>query len=530
MKKVVVNFKRFLPYIILCVIIIFLLGNSSYDLQNIRPKDTTFVYDNKELKLKNKIINQDNKSYISYEDIKEFFGADVYFDKISRKIIFTTKDTLYKIPTINIKPEEILLTNDTYYISVDTIAKIYNKEVLLIDRANKIILKDKFYLEGKINTYAVSVYYKKDKGYIYDIHFNKNQTVKVLAYEKHKFTTDWVIIKFEYKGKEALGYVLKKYVDFDEKTFDLYKSPTNVKVDSDIKMMVSERDILEINDNINMVSIDMFEIANSKGVISTNQRNSVNATIQNKKVKAYGVISNGYDAINFDNNVVSMLLLSDENREKLIDNIINEVLENSLTGAILDFRNLKPTDKELYTQFVKELMAASYQHEIKIGVKSSFIDNIDIPEISKYASFVIINTHTLRDLNSVSSGPVTTIQFIEQNLKKLNKLKVNMEKIILEFPLYSIIWKEQNGQIIDNQILSINETLDYINKNALKKVLNKEFNQNYTEQIMDDFTYKIWIEDNYSITQKIDLISKYNLLGYSLYKSGYGISSVGGNN
>lgn len=529
MKKVVFNLKRFLPYIILCLIIIFLLGNSSYDVQNLIPKDATFVYNNEELKLKNKIINQDNKNYISYDDIKSFFGNDVYFDKISRKIIFTTKDTLYKIPTINIKPEEILLENDTYYINVEVIAEIYNKELLLIDRANKIILKDKFYVEGTINTHAVSVYYKKDKGYIYDIHFPKDQVINVLALEKNKFTTDWVIIKFEYKGTEALGYVLKKYVNFDENIFELYENSTNVTVDSDMKMIVSENNILEIDDNINTASIDIFELSNSQGNIAVNERKDTIANLKNKNKNIYGSISNGYEAINFDNNVLSMLLLSDENREKLIDNIINGVLENGLTGIILDFKSLKSTDKELYTQFIKELMASVYQHEIKVGIKTTFNDNVDISEISKYVSYIIINTHTLRDLNSVTSGPVTTIDFIEQNLKSLDKLKTNMDKIVLELPLYSIIWKEQQDQIIDNQILSINETLDYITKNVLTKAIDKEFNQNYAEQIIDEFKYKIWIEDNYSIKQKIDLVEKYDLLGYSLYKAGYGISIVGGN-
>ena len=41
-------------------------------------------------------------------------------------------------------------------------------------------------------------------------------------------------------------------------------------------------------------------------------------------------------------------------------------------------------------------------------------------------------------------------------------------------------------------------------------------------------TYKMWLEDEYSIIEKTKLASKYNLVGISLYKSGMEQDSIYG--
>ena len=108
---------------------------------------------------------------------------------------------------------------------------------------------------------------------------------------------------------------------------------------------------------------------------------------------------------------------------------------------------------------------------------------------------------------------------IEKNLEKINK--ENLDKVIIEIPLYSLLWIEKEQKVIDMQIIYMKALKSYISQNNLTSVLNEQTGQNYVEFVKGSIKYRMWLEDEYSINKKIDLATKYNIAGVSLYKEGY---------
>ena len=61
----------------------------------------------------------------------------------------------------------------------------------------------------------------------------------------------------------------------------------------------------------------------------------------------------------------------------------------------------------------------------------------------------------------------------------------------------------------------------YIRANNLKTRLDSTARQNYINYTKGITTYKMWLEDEYSVTEKVKLVNKYNLAGISIYRSGF---------
>ena len=87
--------------------------------------------------------------------------------------------------------------------------------------------------------------------------------------------------------------------------------------------------------------------------------------------------------------------------------------------------------------------------------------------------------------------------------------------------MYSILWTERNGIVVDAQIYSSKLEQQYVLKNKIAVTKNEKIKQKYFEYSKGRIMYKMWLEDEYSIKNKIDLVKENKLKGISLYKLGY---------
>lgn len=135
------------------------------------------------------------------------------------------------------------------------------------------------------------------------------------------------------------------------------------------------------------------------------------------------------------------------------------------------------------------------------------------------------------DQHGVSSdeeGTVAGYDWVEANVKKLldeEKAEyVSNEKLVLGIPFYTRLWKEEDGKITSSVV-----TMKNVEK-SIPEGVTKEWDdtlkQNYIEYQKDGATYKMWIEDEQSIKEKLDLIDKYNLAGASYWVKDYEQSNI----
>ena len=89
------------------------------------------------------------------------------------------------------------------------------------------------------------------------------------------------------------------------------------------------------------------------------------------------------------------------------------------------------------------------------------------------------------------------------------------EKLVLGVPFYTRVWKEKGGDITSS-VISMKNLEEYIPEDA-SKTWDENLKQYYVEYTQGGTTYKIWMEEEQSITAKLELVEKYNLAGASFW-------------
>ena len=246
--------------------------------------------------------------------------------------------------------------------------------------------------------------------------------------------------------------------------------------------------------------------------------------------------SNGYKvwpAIQNDEagiKVTSTILNSYTKRQELIENIVDVCVEYQLDGINIDFENMYQADKDKFSRFIIELAPRLKEMGMKLSVVVTAPDGADnwslcydrhtISKSADYIVFLGLDQHTI---SSTTAGTVSGANWIELNIKKLlGQEEIDKDKIIVEMPLYTRLWKEENGKL-SSEIVNLK---DVQIPEGVEKQWNDKLKQYYIEYSQDGITYKMWIEDEESIKAKIDLVNTYTLAGAGFWDINRGNSDI----
>ena len=491
--------------IILLFIILQLLNNVSsmyVDFLGNRVKATETV-----------LIEKNKEYYLSYKYIKDNIDDEIYFDNISKKAVISSNQGLFKVKvndkniTVNFENNTLnnegVIEHEDKYISLEVIKQAYNLDNTVCN--NTIYLYKENESIGKVKYNNVSVHKKNKKNSGIVGYVDKKDKISVL-FEKGNF----VFVKIN--GKEV-GYILKNALKYktqeNEEKEEVLKNSVYFFADSNSKH-------IDIDINIKGFLVDMFSITKISTEINENNINTeLLNNIRKKDIKVYGMINNGYDLAGFNTTTTSQILADESKRINSINNINEKIKKYNLDGVVIDFRKLKEKDIDNYIQFIKEL---------KAFIKKDVVVNISADEykqyipVINYADFSIVNAYGQRNLKSTVSGSVSEINWMKEIISNCLK-SARSEKIVIGIPSYSILWTEKNSNVVDSEIYNLKAIQNYIEKNKLET---KNTNgQNYAELKKGSLTYRLWLEDEYSIKNRLEIIKEKEITGIAIYKLGY---------
>jgi len=138
---------------------------------------------------------------------------------------------------------------------------------------------------------------------------------------------------------------------------------------------------------------------------------------------------------------------------------------------------------------------------------------------------------------SYESGPVASLQFVEQGIKDALKV-VPKEKLINAVPFYTRLWKEvlktedelkaQEGTdaaeypyTVTSQTYGMKKIHIPIENAGAKIVKDKATGMNYAEWEAEGATYKVWLEDEDALQEKLKLLKTYDLAGVAAWRLGF---------
>lgn len=524
------NIKGHIMYVVYAFLVLFicmLFFSISYSSLN-RYDYLRLNIDGKKVILQNSLQYIDNNLYVSYEDVAQALKEDIFKESALKKVIVTANDMI-KTYTLNSNVSHTNFEEDEQdsikytayegeeYILLSELCNIYGYVEVEDKTLNVVnVLKGEFQ--------EVDLKYTRVYGYV-----NKDTKKDKVVLDKG---TKILAVKTEEYYDASSKYVLciieqdtKKVVYIPKENLNIELTYVEEDTENSFKTFVQNEDNLKITKSENL---DTYYIYSAFKLVSSAGNVECIYDISKLDGVTYAMITNGFKAANYDNSITTYVLQNMVSRQTVISSIAENVKDTVIKGVVVNFRDFKVASTQYFTQFVKEL--SMYMHSIGkevvvyVPLNVAYIDAINI---LPYVDNCIFIEYGVKSENSKTSGTDSSPKFIEESVAKI-KEELNLKgwskylnKVIIEIPMYSVLWTEKEQKVISMQYMYSSALADYIAKNNLTPILDDASGQMYVEQTKGSLTYKMWMEDEYSINQKTN-IAKENLLGgVSLYKKGY---------
>lgn len=525
------EFKRCIMPLIFTIVVLVIFFNINYIKANINVNEAGLVIYGDNIKTNYDPFVQDGGLYVSVDTISKTIDENIYYDNVATKVIITTKDKVVKFKidenkvSRNFEYSDIdtpaKLVNGQPYIDINLVKEEYNIKTEYNEKTNTIVIDKLSTSDIPVNYNLVNVYSDiSTKSNVLDI---LNIDDKVTVYTDSLEHKSWYKIKTD---KGIVGYISKNSVTIQAEEKENVETESKENKDKIVMFWQygSNLDVLGKNkiEGVNVVSPTWYELKNSSGDISSKYSSSYYLKAKEYGYKIWPIITNGIDSASYSANDTSALLKSEYNRENFIKNIREIAKKDKIDGINIDFESMKDDDRELYTQFIRELTPILRNEGITVSVDFYFVKYIDRQRIGDVADYVILMGYDQKGAWSSEAGSISSVKIVEEQLNSLiNDSKIESNKIILGVPFYTRLWTIKNvSEKPTTKIYSMQDCQDFITDNNITPVWDEDAGQNYAEVKKGDLTYKLWLEDKESMKKRVELINKYNLGGISAWRKG----------
>jgi spore germination protein YaaH len=293
----------------------------------------------------------------------------------------------------------------------------------------------------------------------------------------------------------------------------------NVTLDS----MVSE------SPGINVIAPTWFSMNDNEGGIRSFGTADYVSKAHSYGLKVWGVVDN----FNYENETgtdidVLAVLSSTSKRQKLVSATVSAAKNLGLDGINVDFEGLSSECGIHYVQFLRELSVQCRAEGLVLSIDDyvpfNFNDFYRLDIQGEIADYVIIMGYDEHWHGSGDPGSVASIDYVSNGLDRtLNE--VPAEKVINALPLYTILWRTE-GSTVTDEYVTMNNVADLLKRVGVEAEWDETTNQNYAEWTVGNAKYQIWIEDEKSISVKLNVMRTKEIGGVATWRLGYGTSGV----
>ncbi len=211
------------------------------------------------------------------------------------------------------------------------------------------------------------------------------------------------------------------------------------------------------------------------------------------------------------------------------------IVKYGLDGINLDFENMYQKDRDVYSQFVKEMadMCHSVGAVLSVDItkyeptSTTYSMCYDRTAIARYADYVALMAYDQNGTWSTTAGSVADLKWTEDAIIKTLE-EVPKEKLLLGIPFYARIWETSNGKVVKTSAVGMSTVAKKIAENNAKIVYDSKTGQNYAEWTSGGNVFKVWIEDKTSIKARLNLVQKYGLAGVASWSKTFETPDIWG--
>lgn len=487
-------------------------------------------------------LNENGVMYLNIQVVKDSLNSRFYWDEKEQVMVYTTPTDIIKIPadqqayTVSGKEETadyvIVRTDDGGpYIAADFVQKYTNMEYTVFENPTRMLITYKW---GEI-TYAdirKQDFIRLEAGIKSVIIATASRGDKVAVLEQQD---EWSKVRTE---DGFIGYIPNKklgatYQEISSREFE-EPNYTSLKQESKVNLVWHQITNMDSNYNlvydiadmtgVNTISPTWFSISSNSGDISSLAYDGYVTEAHEKGLKVWGLVDNFSTEID-----TATVLNSTSARENLTNQLIAAAIQYKLDGINVDFESLTEDAAEGYVQFMRELSVKCRNNSlvlsVDVPVPMPYTQFYNRQELGIVADYVIIMGYDEHYVGS-EEGSVASLSFEETGIQDTLE-EVSADKIISGIPFYTRLWKIDSEGEVSSEAIGMDTADEYMTGNNVTTNWSEETSQDYGEyQDSEGNTYKIWLENEASIAEKVKLVKEYNLAGVAAWKLGFERASI----
>ena len=283
--------------------------------------------------------------------------------------------------------------------------------------------------------------------------------------------------------------------------------------------------VLAGSGNIDVISPTWFYLNDNKGGIASIASSSYVSTCHSANVQVWGLVSN---LENPDVDTTTVLNTTSA-RDALVNNLIAQAITYGLDGINIDIEQLSGEASDGYIQFIKELSIKCEKNDIILSVDNyvptASSAGYNRTQQANYADYVIIMGYDEYFGGSEEAGSVASLGWVKQGVEDTLK-EVPAEQVILGMPLYCRVWEVASDGKVSSKAYGLGAIQSYLATNKVTTTWDEKAGQYYGEYTKGDVTYKIWVEDDASLEEKLKVMDSYNLAGGAFWKKGFDNTTI----
>lgn len=494
---------------------------------------------------------EDGHPYFDLTTVKDLFNHRFFWDDREKNLMFTTPDKVFAFKLnengYRLNGEDktnpypiIRKPADTTYVSIEWLVNYADYTYKIFNEPNRVLVEHEWgdYLFADVNT-ATQIRVSQDI---------KSELIKELNEGDLLMVVDGGGIQENGFIKVMSDDGVRGYVRTDDLSEPYYKEVKSPGDPIRYRSILRDKEIylgwqlLYTSDNVsylesavkkapemNVISPTWFYLSGTDGSLISYANHDYVKKAHEQGLEVWGLFKN--DTINKVFNCTDdsyTVLSATSKRQALIDSIMSYAAEYELDGVNIDFELLSTATGPHFVEFLRELSVRTHEAGIVLSVDNyvplGYNAYYDIKSQAEVVDYIIIMAYDEHYAGSEEEGSVSSIDYVRTAVD--NTLAMcPKEKIVIGVPFYSRLWRvveREDG----SRTVNVEATPNMADgKSQLKAYgVDPEWDsttqQYYGEYERKGAKYKIWLEEEESLTEKAKLIKNADLAGVAAWKLG----------
>lgn len=476
----------------------------------------------------------DNEIMLSIEVIKKYLDPNIYWDSKLKKVTITTKDRVIRMKTdslnamVNNKPITLNIPaveeDGTVFVPIEFLSDFYNIEITYLKETDVVIIDYENSLRQIAEPIDKRAVVRKGRSRYqpiirkFDLENGKPEENTLRVFEEYE---KWYKVR---TPEGAIGYIEKRFVVVkrmmvkkmpEETVKNTAWKPEKGRINLVWEQTYSNRiDTSKIGkmEGLDVVSPTWLVVVNDKGKVLNRADAKFVEWAHNNGYKVWALLAN-----DFGNGPMTSRFLRDTDAR---DNSIREILAYAalykLDGINIDFENMPAEDKDVFTQYVREVVPLFREQGLTVSVDINTFPCYDRKALGEVVDYVALMAYDQHWKGSSVAGSVAQVPWAENLVNSFLKT-IPREKLLLGLPFYTRLWKEETGSdgkiTLSSQAVSMETAKKTIAENNAAVKWDEASGQFYAEFKKEGATFKVWLEDANSVDLRSALVQKYGLAG-----------------